>query len=240
MKLPRPRRLCAHRPSGPGRAATANARTAATAHRRRRRPPRTTLIEGTASAVGWLDERTGATPFLRGFLYRKVPKGTNWFYTLGSATMFAFLSQAITGVFLAMYYEPDSDARLRVGVAHHQRRLPRRVRARHAQVGLVGDDHPDLPPHGQDVLLRRVQVPARAELGHRRAAAGADADDGPDRLPAAVRPALLLGHGRGGQHQRVRADRRALPGGLPARGRRVRPDDDQPLLRVAHARHARA
>jgi menaquinol-cytochrome c reductase cytochrome b subunit len=65
-------------------------------------------IEGTASAVGWLDERTGITPFLRGFLYRKVPKGTNWYYTLGSATMFAFLSQAITGVFLAMYYEPDA------------------------------------------------------------------------------------------------------------------------------------
>ena len=64
-------------------------------------------VEGAASVVGWLDERTGASPFLRGFLYRKVPKGTNWFYTLGSATMFAFLSQAVTGVFLAMYYEPD-------------------------------------------------------------------------------------------------------------------------------------
>jgi menaquinol-cytochrome c reductase cytochrome b subunit len=65
-------------------------------------------VEGAATAVGWLDERTGASPFLRGFLYRKVPKGTNWFYTLGSATMFAFLSQAVTGVILAMYYEPDS------------------------------------------------------------------------------------------------------------------------------------
>jgi quinol-cytochrome oxidoreductase complex cytochrome b subunit len=64
-------------------------------------------VEGVASAVGWLDERTGMSPFLRGFLYRKVPKGTNWYYTLGSATMFAFLSQAVTGVFLAMYYEPD-------------------------------------------------------------------------------------------------------------------------------------
>ena len=41
-------------------------------------------------------------------LFRKVPKGTNWFYTLGSATMFAFLSQAVTGVFLAMYYRPDA------------------------------------------------------------------------------------------------------------------------------------
>jgi menaquinol-cytochrome c reductase cytochrome b subunit len=39
--------------------------------------------------------------------FRKVPKGTNWFYTLGSATMFAFVSQAITGVFLAMYYTPS-------------------------------------------------------------------------------------------------------------------------------------
>src|SRR5919204_3485236 len=64
-------------------------------------------VEGVASAVGWLDERTGLSPFLRGFLYRKVPKGTNWFYTLGSATMFAFLPQAVPGVFLAMYYEPD-------------------------------------------------------------------------------------------------------------------------------------
>jgi quinol---cytochrome c reductase cytochrome b subunit, bacillus type len=63
--------------------------------------------EAGASAVGWLDERSGASPFLRGFLYRKVPKGTNWYYTLGSATMFAFLAQAVTGVFLAMYYEPD-------------------------------------------------------------------------------------------------------------------------------------
>jgi quinol-cytochrome oxidoreductase complex cytochrome b subunit len=61
------------------------------------------------SVVGWIDERTGAGPFLRGFMFRKVPTGTNWFYTLGSATMFAFLSQAVTGVFLAMYYRPSSD-----------------------------------------------------------------------------------------------------------------------------------
>jgi menaquinol-cytochrome c reductase cytochrome b subunit len=63
--------------------------------------------EGAASVVGWVEERTGLSPFMRFMLYRKVPKGTNWYYTLGSATMFAFLSQAVTGVFLAMYYEPD-------------------------------------------------------------------------------------------------------------------------------------
>jgi quinol-cytochrome oxidoreductase complex cytochrome b subunit len=65
-------------------------------------------LEVPIAAVGWLDERTGGGPFLRGFLYRKVPKGTNWYYTLGSATMFAFLSQAVTGVFLAMYYRPSA------------------------------------------------------------------------------------------------------------------------------------
>ena len=70
-------------------------------------PLREQGLEASAAIAGWVDERTGATPFLRGFLYRKVPKGTNWFYTLGSATMFAFLSQAVTGVFLAMYYDPS-------------------------------------------------------------------------------------------------------------------------------------
>jgi menaquinol-cytochrome c reductase cytochrome b subunit len=69
---------------------------------------KTTATEVPISALGWIDERTGGGPFLRGFLYRKVPKGTNWFYTLGSATMFAFVSQAVTGVFLAMYYRPST------------------------------------------------------------------------------------------------------------------------------------
>src|SRR5919197_3006394 len=63
--------------------------------------------EAGGDVVGWLDERTGGGSFLTGMLYRKVPKGTNWFYTLGSATLFAFVFQALTGVFLAMYYDPS-------------------------------------------------------------------------------------------------------------------------------------
>src|ERR671927_484419 len=60
-----------------------------------------------AHVVDWVDERTSLSGGLRWLMFRKVPKGTNWFYTLGSATMFAFVSQAITGVFLAMYYTPS-------------------------------------------------------------------------------------------------------------------------------------
>ena len=63
--------------------------------------------EGGISAADWVDERTSLSGGVRWMLFRKVPKGTNWFYTLGSATMFAFVSQAITGVFLAMYYVPS-------------------------------------------------------------------------------------------------------------------------------------
>ncbi len=65
------------------------------------------LKEGGITAADWIDERTSLSGGVRWLFFRKVPKGTNWFYTLGSATMFAFVSQAITGVFLAMYYTPS-------------------------------------------------------------------------------------------------------------------------------------
>ena len=64
--------------------------------------------EAGITVVDWVDERTSLSGGLRWMLFRKVPRGINWFYTLGSATLFAFLSQAVTGVFLAMYYRPDA------------------------------------------------------------------------------------------------------------------------------------
>ncbi len=65
--------------------------------------------EAGISAVDWIDERTSLSGAGRWLLFRKIPKGTNWFYTLGSASLFAFLSQATTGVFLAMFYNPAPD-----------------------------------------------------------------------------------------------------------------------------------
>ena len=66
-----------------------------------------TAAEAGITAVDWVDERTSLSGVGRWVMFRKVPKGTNWFYTLGSASLFAFLSQAVTGVFLAMYYDPS-------------------------------------------------------------------------------------------------------------------------------------
>jgi menaquinol-cytochrome c reductase cytochrome b subunit len=59
--------------------------------------------------LDWLEERSGLIGGVKYFLFRKVPSDTNWFHTLGSATLTAFLVQALTGAILAMYYRPDPD-----------------------------------------------------------------------------------------------------------------------------------
>jgi len=61
------------------------------------------------SAVAWLDERLDVTSIWRAIFLRKIPKGVNWWYTFGSATLFLFTIQAVTGIFLAMYYSPTPD-----------------------------------------------------------------------------------------------------------------------------------
>src|SRR5919201_657875 len=57
--------------------------------------------------LDWLEERSGLVGATKYFLFRKVPADVNWFQTLGSATLTAFLVQALTGSSLAMYYKPD-------------------------------------------------------------------------------------------------------------------------------------
>jgi quinol-cytochrome oxidoreductase complex cytochrome b subunit len=57
--------------------------------------------------VDWLEERSGLIGGLKYFLFRKVPRDANWFHTLGSATLTAFIVQTVTGVVLAFYYKPS-------------------------------------------------------------------------------------------------------------------------------------
>lgn len=56
----------------------------------------------------WIDERLGLTTIYNVVLDRKIPK-VNWWYTLGSASFFLFALQAITGIFLTVYYVPSPD-----------------------------------------------------------------------------------------------------------------------------------
>lgn len=56
----------------------------------------------------WLDERLGLTGIYKLTLDRLVPK-VNWWFTLGSATLFLFVMQLVTGVMLTVYYVPSPD-----------------------------------------------------------------------------------------------------------------------------------
>jgi quinol-cytochrome oxidoreductase complex cytochrome b subunit len=59
-----------------------------------------------AKILSWLDERLGLTAIYNTVLDRKVPK-VNWWFTLGSASLFLFAMQCVTGIMLTMYYVPD-------------------------------------------------------------------------------------------------------------------------------------
>jgi quinol-cytochrome oxidoreductase complex cytochrome b subunit len=56
----------------------------------------------------WLDERLGLHDMYTTILDRPEPKG-NWWNTLGSASLFLFLLQAVIGIFLTVYYTPSPD-----------------------------------------------------------------------------------------------------------------------------------
>jgi len=56
----------------------------------------------------WLDERLGLQTIYNTVLDRNVPK-VNWWFTLGSASLFLFLLQGITGIMLSIYYVPTPD-----------------------------------------------------------------------------------------------------------------------------------
>jgi ubiquinol-cytochrome c reductase cytochrome b subunit len=58
---------------------------------------------------GWLNRRTGLDTLLRTALYEPIPGGARLAYVFGSALLFIFISQVITGVFLALYYVPSAD-----------------------------------------------------------------------------------------------------------------------------------
>ena len=58
---------------------------------------------------GWLDRRTGVDAALRSSLYEPIPGGARFAYVFGSGLLFIFISQVITGIFLALYYVPSAE-----------------------------------------------------------------------------------------------------------------------------------
>jgi ubiquinol-cytochrome c reductase cytochrome b subunit len=57
----------------------------------------------------WLDSRLRLKPLQKTLLDEPIPGGASWIYVFGSATLFLFLTQAVTGMFMAVYYAPTPD-----------------------------------------------------------------------------------------------------------------------------------
>ena len=55
----------------------------------------------------WLDDRTGLPAAVRGFFAEEIPASAGWHQVFGSVALFCFLTQAFTGILLAMNYAPS-------------------------------------------------------------------------------------------------------------------------------------
>ncbi|HVU94267.1 MAG TPA: cytochrome b N-terminal domain-containing protein [Puia sp.] len=56
----------------------------------------------------WLEDRTGLGELAMRVAKHPVPPGSKWAYVFGSATLFCLILQVITGVALALMYQPSS------------------------------------------------------------------------------------------------------------------------------------
>jgi len=56
----------------------------------------------------WMDDRFGWRGVWEAIFLRKIPH-VNWLYTLGSASLFVAVNQAVTGILLTLYYVPTPD-----------------------------------------------------------------------------------------------------------------------------------
>lgn len=56
----------------------------------------------------WLDDRAGISDAINPLAKHLVPRDAKWAYVFGSATLFCFMLQVITGVALALLYQPTT------------------------------------------------------------------------------------------------------------------------------------
>ena len=55
-----------------------------------------------SACMEWLDDRTGIRSLMHEALHEPIPGGARWAYIFGSGLLYLFLSQVVTGVFLAL------------------------------------------------------------------------------------------------------------------------------------------
>jgi ubiquinol-cytochrome c reductase cytochrome b subunit len=80
----------------------------------------------------WIDDRSGLTEIIGPIMKHPVPPGSTWAYVFGSATLFCFILQVITGVGLSLLYQPSSaEAYQSLQFITHQAAFGRILRGMH-------------------------------------------------------------------------------------------------------------
>jgi len=80
----------------------------------------------------WFDDRSGITENIVPLIKHPVPPGSKWAYVFGSATLFCFVLQVVTGIGLAFLYQPSSDEAYKsLQFITHQAKLGRLLRGIH-------------------------------------------------------------------------------------------------------------
>ncbi|HSJ74250.1 MAG TPA: cytochrome b N-terminal domain-containing protein [Miltoncostaeaceae bacterium] len=72
--------------------------------------PKNPVVKTGEATLDYVDDRSGAKTGFSWFLFRNIPAETSWFQTLGFTALALFGLQAVTGIFLAMYYTPDPNS----------------------------------------------------------------------------------------------------------------------------------
>ena len=139
-------------------------------------PPRTPTGERAALPIArpsWLEERLGLAGLQNAILGGEMPGGASLWHALGSVAAGLFVVEAVTGIFLALFYAPSVQTAW-ASVAYIQDQLP------------LGWFVRGLHSFGSSALIvvaglhllagagaRRLPAPARAELdpGPRRCSA---------------------------------------------------------------------
>lgn len=80
----------------------------------------------------WFDDRSGITENILPLIKHPVPPGSKWAYVFGSATLFCFVLQIVTGIGLAFLYQPSSEnAYQSLGFITHQAKMGNMLRGLH-------------------------------------------------------------------------------------------------------------
>jgi ubiquinol-cytochrome c reductase cytochrome b subunit len=80
----------------------------------------------------WVDDRSGISQFIGPIANHLVPPRSKWSYVFGSATLFCFLLQVVTGVALSLLYQPSSkDAYQSLEFITHQAKFGNVLRGIH-------------------------------------------------------------------------------------------------------------